>query len=659
MVSTTKAREKIFWTEVLSDMAYVISTADFWQKLLSHPHDGANDYVQTPPLETINQLLRLVRNVEFSGKPEALSVSLQTSEGQVLIIKFEVYLVLDGKVKGCATVLSKTIDYISVLTLIDQLLDERMGGVMITNHHHDVIFVNETLCQQHSVSAITMLGHNITDISLFHQNRAHLEAFKRAITCSDKWQGAMATRSKENKTMLEMVNVRQVQLANSQSLYIYTFRTDFDLRFISAPSSEGRDIAKRVLDEASFRKKAQSLSLRAEKFVVLAFQPNFYSGLEEASRNKVLLALSDFYNKESFGYLGNNTFLVLIRIRSTDGQSLQTINTSVGQFLAGLRAYLEDHLINDISEGKIGVALYGGNEFSVDEVISQSLQAMYVHDVGASNVNFYDEALVKANIRRKNLERLLISAIQNKEIDVYFQPIVDLATGKVAKLEALCRFRFEGIEYSVQELIHLAEDLKLISELDLIVAERAITEMLQIQVARTEPLSISLNCSLAESGEYSDHLHDLFDLINSSLISNDHVTIEITETSYFTNNSKNATLIETIRSSGVKIAVDDFGTGNASFSYFSDFDFDELKIDKKFISNIQNTKQKYFAVKMLGQLSHDLDIKVVAEGVETEAELEVLKNIGIDYIQGYLFYRPMTPQQVAKLLARPTEEAMC
>ena len=657
MVASTKSKGKIFWTEALSDMAYVISTAAFWQKLLSL--DGIRDHVQAPSLETINQLQSLIRNVEFSGKPEATSVALRTAEADVMIVKFEVYLVLDGKIKGCATVLSKAIDSISVLTLIEQLLDERMGGVMIANHNHDVIFVNETLCQQHSVSAITMLGHNITDISLFHQNRAHIEAFKQAITCSDKWQGAMATRSKDNKTMLEMVNVRQIQLVNSQSLYIYTFRTDFDLRGRSSMSSDGMDISKRVLDEMSFRKKAQDLSHRTDKFVVLAFQPSFYSGLEQASRDKVLLALSDFHNKESFGYLGNNTFLVLIRTRNTDGQNLLTINTSVGQFFAGLRAYLEDHLIKDISEGKIGVALHGGNKDSVDEVISQSLQAMYAHEVGTSNINFYDETLIKANIRRRHLERLLIDAIRDKDIDVNFQPIVDLSTGKVAKLEALCRFRFEGINYTVQEVIYLAEELKLISELDLIVAERAIEELLKIQATRAEAVSISLNCSLAESGEYSEHLYDIFELINSSLIDNGLVTIEITETSYFTNNSKNETLIETIRSSGVKIAVDDFGTGNASFSYFSDFDFDELKIDKKFISNIQDSKQKYFAVKMLAQLSHDLNIKVVAEGVETEAELEVLTNIGIDYIQGYLFYRPMTPHQVKGLLSNSTERVMC
>ncbi|MGV2988058.1 EAL domain-containing protein [Vibrio sp. E150_011] len=652
MVSSTNDRQKLFWSEGLPDITKVVSTGAFWQNILSL--ELSAEQVQPPSLETINQLLSLIRDVELGGVPAALSVPLQTTAREMLIVKFEVYLIVDEQVKGCVTLMSRTDGYISVLTLIEQLLDERMGGVMITNQDHEVIFVNHTLCQQHNVSAITALGQNITNISLFHQNNAHLEVFKQTIRSCRKWQGAMATRSKESKTMIEIVNVRKIQLAHSQHVYIYSFTADTDAQPTPLFSSCDLAITEQVLDETSFRIKAQALSRRGGKFIILSFQPNFYSELEETSRNKVLLALSHFHDKESFGYLGNNTFVVIIRIRNTDGKDLSTINLSIRQFFSGLKTYLDGHLVNDISEGKVGVALYGLNNNSVDEVISQSVQAMFVHEVGKSNINYYDEALVKANIRRKCLERLLIEAIKSKEIDVNFQPIVDTQSGEVTKLEALCRFRFEDVKYSVQEVIYIAEELRVISELDLIVAKRAIEEFLIIQHSSLQPLSLSLNCSLVESGEYSAHLCDLFEFIDHSSIDNELVTIEITETAYFINNTQNANLIKTIRSAGVKVAVDDFGTGNASFSYFSDFDFDELKIDKKFISNIDEVKQKYFAVNMLRQLSHDLNIKVVAEGVEKESELAVLKAIGVDYIQGYLFYQPMTPAQVGVLMAQST-----
>jgi EAL domain-containing protein (putative c-di-GMP-specific phosphodiesterase class I) len=164
-----------------------------------------------------------------------------------------------------------------------------------------------------------------------------------------------------------------------------------------------------------------------------------------------------------------------------------------------------------------------------------------------------------------------------------------------------------------------------------------------------QKLTLSLNCSMADTE--SHHLQEMFAYIHDSPIANEDVTIEITETSYFEKNINNSNLLDQIRGSGIKIAVDDFGTGNSSFSYFSDFHFDELKIDRKFITNIDQIKQKFFAVNMLRQLSHDLNIKVVAEGVENAQELETLKLIDVDFIQGYFFFKPMTAAQVQQQLA--------
>ncbi len=383
---------------------------------------------------------------------------------------------------------------------------------------------------------------------------------------------------------------------------------------------------------------------------MISFKPHFYSELEKESRGKVLAALKSSHDKASSGYLGRNTFVALVKIRESDVEDLATINTCIKQFFKGMRKYLDDHLVNDIADGQVGVALHGFNGCGIDEVISQSVQAMFVHDSKVSSVNFYDEKLVQGNIRRKRLEQLLIDAIRNKSIDVNFQPIVDTHTGEIVKLEALCRFRFQDMSYTVQEMIHLAEELNLISALDLMVAERAIEEFVGITSGISKKLSLSLNCSIAESGQPSIHLAELFELIQRSPVANDDVTIEITETAYFENNAYNANLLEKIRSAGIKIAVDDFGTGSSSFSYFNDFHFDELKIDRKFITNINEVKQKYFAVNMLRQLSHDLNIKVVAEGVEKVSELETLKSIDVDYIQGYFFYRPLTSSQVRDVL---------
>jgi EAL domain-containing protein (putative c-di-GMP-specific phosphodiesterase class I) len=402
------------------------------------------------------------------------------------------------------------------------------------------------------------------------------------------------------------------------------------------------------MDEVAFRNCARQISHQGGKFIVLSLHPRFYSELEVESRQKVYLALHSSHDADSFGYIGRSIFVILVRIREDDVEDLTTINMCITQFFSNLSKYLDDHLVNDISDGQIGVALHGFNQCTIDEVISQSIQAMFVHDSQSSSVNFYDEALVQGNVRRRKLENLLIGAVESKQIEVHFQPIVDTKTKQVVKLEALCRFQIDEMDYSVQEMIHLAEELKMINAIDMIVAEKAIEAFIELDNAVEQKLTLSLNCSMADTE--SHHLQEMFAYIHDSPIANEDVTIEITETSYFEKNINNSNLLDQIRGSGIKIAVDDFGTGNSSFSYFSDFHFDELKIDRKFITNIDQIKQKFFAVNMLRQLSHDLNIKVVAEGVENAQELETLKLIDVDFIQGYFFFKPMTAAQVQQQL---------
>jgi EAL domain-containing protein (putative c-di-GMP-specific phosphodiesterase class I) len=638
--------KKLFWSEHLHDITTEVSKGEFWQRVMNF--DTRHSHVNPPSIDSINHILTLIRDVQFDGAPAAVPIPLETTGGELIVVKFEIYLVIDNLVKGSVEVLSHTLSKIACTELLEHVLDDPARGVMITDDKHRVLFTNEKLCRDHGTSSLALLGRSISEGGLFHSDKRHIKAFQKRIEREVKWRGAMITNAKASRSMLEMVHIKRVEVAQERCFYIYSFLGEHRNPVKNNAPDAANIPNLEEMDEVAFRNSARRLSSQGGKFIVVSLHPRFYSELEVESRQKVYAALQSFHNADSFGYIGRNTFVVLLRIREDDVEDVTTINMCIKQFFTGLSKYLEDHLNNDISDGQIGVALHGFNQCAMDEVISQSVQAMFVHDTQASSVNFYDEVLVQASIRRRKLENLLIEAVQNKQIDVHFQPIVDTKTNQVVKLEALCRFQIEEVDYCVQEMIHLAEELKMINAIDMIVAEKAIKAFVQLDVAVEQKLTLSLNCSIADTE--SQHLQELFTYINESPVANDDVTIEITETSYFEKNINNSNLLEHIRDSGVKIAVDDFGTGNSSFSYFSDFHFDELKIDRKFITNIHQIKQKFFAVNMLRQLSHDLNIKVVAEGVENSEELETLKLIGVDFIQGYFFYRPMTAEQIQEHL---------
>ncbi|GAM57690.1 sensory box [Vibrio ishigakensis] len=189
----------------------------------------------------------------------------------------------------------------------------------------------------------------------------------------------------------------------------------------------------------------------------------------------------------------------------------------------------------------------------------------------------------------------------------------------------------------------------MVHTLDKLVCEKAMSYFQRILSRCEDEVQLSVNCSLLDEEHGLQYLSDLFNLIQTSTNKPNQVGIEITESSYFANSLNNSNLINTIRNKGVQVFVDDFGTGNSSFSYFNDFQFDVLKIDRNFIQDIHQVRQKYFAVKMLVELSHELGISVVAEGVECNEELEILKEFDVDFVQGYLFSKPLSMEAIMEV----------
>jgi EAL domain-containing protein (putative c-di-GMP-specific phosphodiesterase class I) len=172
------------------------------------------------------------------------------------------------------------------------------------------------------------------------------------------------------------------------------------------------------------------------------------------------------------------------------------------------------------------------------------------------------------------------------------------------------------------------------------VAEKALQGFTQIQQKFSGHQNISLNCSLVDSEEKLRIFDELCAVIQKFKPEHTNVTVEITESAYFDNSLMDSKEVIKARKNGIDIAVDDFGSGNSSFQYFNNLRFDCIKIDKSFISDIDTVRHKFLAVKMLTQLAHELNVKVVVEGVETVSELETVKSLSVDYVQGYIFSRP-------------------
>ncbi|NNE22901.1 MAG: EAL domain-containing protein [Rhizobiales bacterium] len=248
---------------------------------------------------------------------------------------------------------------------------------------------------------------------------------------------------------------------------------------------------------------------------------------------------------------------------------------------------------------------------------------------------------------RSQIEQALRLAIHENKLDVSFQPIMDIEAGKPVAFEALARWHDSELGHiSPVQFISTAERTGLISELMVQLLEKASA------TARSWPSSIQLsfNMSAKEIVRTSTGLRTL-SILNENQLPGQRLDIEITETALLENFNAASSTIQNLKMAGVSIALDDFGTGHASLGYVGKIDLDKLKIDRSFATGINENIRNQHIVKAIIDMCGNLDIRCIAEGVETPAELETLRKLGCKYAQGYLFGRPMPADETFKFIA--------
>jgi len=323
------------------------------------------------------------------------------------------------------------------------------------------------------------------------------------------------------------------------------------------------------------------------------------------------------------------------------------------RLLDGLAAPVAAGATGGPISASVGVAFTDGTA-SADALLRDADAAMYqAKRAGAGSSCLFTTDLRVQVLNRMHLEADLRLALDADEIDVHYQPIIDLATGEVRKLEALARWRHEERgPVSPATFIGLAEECGLIRQLGELVLDRACADMrrwLDLGLATSEQrVAVNLSRLQLDAG--------LPAVIGEALTRHGlpptSLALEVTE-SAFVDDPDGVASLERLRAMGVRVALDDFGTGYSSLSTLRDLPADTVKIDRSFVDRIVADPQLGALVRGIVDLAHALDLQVVAEGVETEAQAEVLVASGCDMAQGWLHGRPMSTPLVEALLGAP------
>ncbi len=303
----------------------------------------------------------------------------------------------------------------------------------------------------------------------------------------------------------------------------------------------------------------------------------------------------------------------------------------------------------------LGIARWSDTDVRPQDLLQDALAALHhAREPAGRRHALFDPSMRRAAAEMLQLENDLRRALQRREIEVFYQPIANLTDGGIAGFEALARWRHpqRGLLPPIS-FVPAAESLGLIIGIDRVVAETACRQLRswQVRYRQTPPLTMSVNVSSTQFMQ-PDLVPQLDLILRSAGVWGQSVSLEVTESVLMEDAQHAAAMLAQLRRLGMGISVDDFGTGYSSLAYLRRFEIDAVKIDRSFVARMLSDDDSLEIVRSVVSLARNLGKRTVAEGVETRSQLDHLRTLGVDQIQGMFVAAPLPAEAAEELLAR-------
>ncbi|EKM23547.1 EAL domain-containing protein [Vibrio sp. HENC-03] len=610
---------------------------------LKQPISGLDDLLEHMLLGQQDVAREKIAQIERDGGHGNLSCCLMPNEAMLVHVDMSFERLNDHIVQGNVIPQLSITGCEELAKILETIFDLPNVGILVADQETRILGCNRAFEQQMGYENRDIVGLKTNIFSSDHHSKAFYDDIWEQIGQEGYWSGNLLSRASNGSNQAHHLCIYRLNFTSGRTLFL-GFSTDISasLLWMKKAGEQAQQWSAFLPPRDEFESQLANLAREngnKDLNIVMTLRPNF-------SRKNLLeqqLGLADFMMRSRHasiaGQLSKDVFAVCLQTPRCQWLSpLRLIQIALRGFFVELRSELGSSMHDVIVEGQTGVSVLGYDTNNPRQALVHAAQAMVSAPTGdQSYFSFYNSDLHDELVKRHHLEAFLRTQIESQLVDVYFQPIIETRTGKIVKFEALARFYHQNKTYDTQEMISVVEDLELIAALDDVVCRTALKQLSHIQKVYGEEIGLTLNRSLNTKLDSLQVLQSSLDLIAESGVDPSRITIELTETAYFEQDQEHTVALEELRGQGIKIAIDDFGTGYSSFSYLEKGQFDLLKIDRKFVKNIEEGSTKYSIVKMITELAHKLNVKVVAEGVESEEELKVLASVGVDYMQGFLF----------------------
>ncbi|HPE78644.1 MAG TPA: EAL domain-containing protein [Gammaproteobacteria bacterium] len=350
---------------------------------------------------------------------------------------------------------------------------------------------------------------------------------------------------------------------------------------------------------------------------------------------------------------GGDEFVILLS-SMPGAKQIEHVARKVFEALQPMIQVAERELFVSVS---IGISIYPDDAESPSDLLRTADAAMYTaKEAGRDCYRFYTTTMNEALARRQQIEQGLREALADGDLYLVYQPQVEIASGRICSCEALLRWRREGREIPPGEFIPIAEQSVLMRQIQSFVITEAIRQRAQWKRQGIHDVRIDINFSGA-SQLINEMIPQLLQVVDDAGISPADIGIELTEHALIDASEQTIARLSDLRERGSTISLDDFGTGYSSLGYLKNLPVDILKIDRAFVKDLPEGKMDCAIVKAVIAMGHSMGKRVLAEGVETQAQMDYVHGEGCDLAQGFLLYRPVEASVIEPRLLRSSKTA--
>ena len=627
------------------------------------------DYIDPDHREGFRKTMDKVLETE---KPQTYILPLPTPRGNLWWSNRIGLMKKGGENIGFVTIgsdITETKQNEQSLLKLSSAVDQSASAVVITSIDGDVEYVNKRFTEITGYDYDEVLG-NKSHLFTSKSNTTNAHQLSESIKSGKSWHGEIESTRKNGEKYWELVSISPIHDDTGDLTHFVTVsedltelkNTQFEIERLSYYDTltglENRRLFRERLEHHIEKcikedRKIAVLYLDLDQFKRINDTLGHDAG--DSLLKSAAKLLRDVVSADDFvARLGGDEFAILL----TDIPNSSAAGSMARKILQEFEKPIKIQDQEIITTTSIGITVAPADTTDPTTMIKNADLAMYrAKELGRNNYQFFTSEMNIEALGRLFLENELRQAIEKKQFEIHYQPIINMNTQTIAGFESLVRWNHpsKGL-ISPEQFIYIAEETGLIVPLGEIIIKEACKEINKIHESGTSKPKVAVNLSVRQFQD--PNLPEIIkSAIQDSGLPAKFLQLEITESMLLDDIDETIELLQIMKDFGVSISIDDFGTGYSSLSYLKKLPIDVIKVDKSFVRDIPEDNNDMAITAAVIAMAHKLQLQVVAEGVETHEQLNFLKNNNCDFIQGFLYSKPLPKERLNEIIAKGVKPA--